>query len=86
MAQLTERTTDDKIEIVGDYKHIQVRQATIIERDGVEISRSFHRRVVGPLDNVSGETDEIKALAALLHTAEVKAAYQAHLKAQELGA
>jgi hypothetical protein len=83
---LTERTADDKIEIVGDYKHIQIRQATIIERDGVEISRSFHRRVVGPLDNVSGETDEIKALAALLHTAEVKAAYQAHLKAQELGA
>jgi len=86
MAQLTERTADDKIEIVGDYKHIQIRTATIIERDGVEISRSFHRRVVGPLDNVSGETDEIKALAALLHTAEVKAAYQAHLKAQELGA
>jgi hypothetical protein len=83
---LTERTVDDKIEIVGDYKHIQIRQATIIERDGVEISRSFHRRVVGPLDNVSGETDEIKALAALLHTAEVKAAYQAHLDAQELGA
>jgi len=86
MAQLTERTADDKIEICGDYKHIQIRQATIIERDGVEISRSFHRRVVGPLDNVSGETDEIKALAALLHTAEVKAAYQAHLDAQELGA
>jgi hypothetical protein len=83
---LTERTADDKIEIVGDYKHIQVRQATIIERDGVEISRNFHRRVVGPLDDVSGETDEIKALAALLHTAEIKAAYQAHLKAQELGA
>ena len=35
---LTERTADDKIEIVGDYKHIQIRQATIIERDGVEIS------------------------------------------------
>ena len=82
---LTERTADDKIEIVGDYKHIQVRQATIIERDGVEISRSFHRRVVGPLDDASGESDEIKALAALFHTAEVKAAYQAHLDAQQLG-
>jgi hypothetical protein len=81
---LTERTADDKIEIVGDYKHIQVRQATIIERDGVEISRSFHRRVVGPLDDVSGETDEIKALAAVVHTDAVKAAYQAHLEAQRL--
>ena len=79
MATLTERTADDKIEIVGDFKHLQIRTATIIERDGAEISRSFHRRVVGPLDDVSGESDEIKALAAVVHTAEVKAAYQAHL-------
>ena len=84
MAQLTERTVEDKIEIVGDYKHIQVRTATIIERDGVEISRNFHRRVVGPLDDVSGETAEIQALAALVHTDEVKAAYQAHIEAQQL--
>jgi hypothetical protein len=83
MATLTERTADDKIEIVGDYRHIQVRTATIIERDGVEISRSFHRRVVGPLDDISGETDEIKALAAVVHTDEVKAAYQAQISATE---
>lgn len=80
---LTERTADDKIEIVGDYKHIQIRTATIIERDGVEISRSFHRRVVGPLDDVSNETAEIQTLAALVHTDEVKAAYQAHIEAQQ---
>ena len=86
MATLTERTADDKIEIVGDYKFIQVRTATIIERDGVEISRSFHRRVVSPLDDISGETDEIKALAAVIHTDEVKAAYQALLDAQNEGA
>lgn len=79
---LTERTVEDKIEIVGEFKHIQVRTATIIERDGVEISRSFHRHVVGPLDDISGETDEIKALASVVHTDEVKAAYQAHLDAQ----
>ena len=79
---LTERQMEDKIEVVGAFKHIQVRQATIIERDGVEISRSFHRRVVGPLDDVSGESDEIKALAAVVHTAEVQAAYAAHLAAQ----
>ena len=81
---LTERTVDDKIEIVGDYKHLQIRTATIIERDGVEISRSFHRRVVGPLNDVSGESAEIQALAALVHTDEVKAAYQAHIEAQQL--
>ena len=86
MAQLTEHTVDDKIEIVGDYKHIQIRTATIIERDGVEISRNFHRRVVGPLDDVAGETPEVRSIAALLHTDEVKAAYQAHLDAQQLGA
>ena len=82
---LKERTTDDKIEIVGDYKHIQIRTATIIERDGVEISRSFHRRVVGPLDDISGETAEVQALAAVVHTDDVKAAYQAHIDAQQEG-
>ena len=81
---LTERTADDKIEIVGDYKHIQIRQSTIIERDGVEISRSFSRRVVSPLDDVSAETAEVQAIAALVHTAEIKAAYQANLEAQRL--
>ena len=81
---LTERTVEDKIEIVGDYKHIQVRTATIIERDGVEISRSFHRHVISPLDDVSSESAEVQAIAAAVHTDEVKAAYQAHLDAQEV--
>lgn len=72
---LTERTLDDKIEIVGEYKHIQIRTATIIERDGVEISRSFHRRAIAPLDDISNESDEIKALAAVVHTDKVKAAW-----------
>lgn len=82
---LTERTVEDKIEIVGDYKHIQVRTATVIERDGVEISRSFHRHVISPLDDVSGESAEVQAIAAAVHTDEVKAAYQAHLDAQQEG-
>jgi hypothetical protein len=46
---LSESTIQDKIEIVGDYKHVQVRTATVISRDGVEISRAFSRHVVGPL-------------------------------------
>ena len=79
---LTERTVEDKIEVLGDYKHIQVRTATIIERDGVEISRSFHRHVISPLDDVSSESVEVQAIAAAVHTDEVKAAYQAHLDAQ----
>jgi len=80
---LTERTVEDKIEIVGDYKHIQVRTATVIERDGVEISRSFSRHVIAPNADVSGESAEVQAIAAAVHTDEVKAAYQAHLEAQQ---
>ena len=81
---LTERTEIDKYEIVGPFKHIQCRHATIIERDGVEISRSFHRHVIAPNDDVSGEPQEVQDLAALLHTDELKAAYAAHLAAQEI--
>ena len=80
---LTERTVEDKIEIVGDYKHIQVRTATVIERDGVEISRSFSRHVISPGDDVSGESTEVQAIAAAVHTAEVITAYQAHVASQE---
>ena len=79
---LTEETVQDKIEIVGDFKHIQVRTATVSKRDDVEISRSFSRHVVSPLDDVSGESDEVKAIAAAVHTQAIKDAYQAHLDAQ----
>ena len=81
---LTERTVEDKIEIVGDFKHIQVRTAVVIERDGVEISRSFSRHVVAPDADVSGESPEVQAIAAAVHTDEVKAAYAAHLASQEV--
>ena len=80
---LTERTVQDKIEIVGDFKHIQVRTATIIERDGVEISRSFSRHVVAPDADITGESAEVQAICAAVHTDEIKAAYAAHLVAQE---
>ena len=74
---LTERTAEDKIEIVGDYKVVQVRTATIIERDGVEISRSFHRHVVAPGDDISGESAEVQAVCNAVWTQEVKDAWAA---------
>jgi hypothetical protein len=74
---LTERTAEDKIEIVGDYKMVQVRTATIIERDGVEISRSFHRHVVAPDADISGESSEVQAVCNAVWTQEVKDAYAA---------
>ena len=81
---LTERTEQDKIEVVGPYRHIQVRTATVIERDGVEISRSFSRHVVAPDADITGESTEVQAICAAVHTDEVKAAYAAHLAAQEV--
>ena len=79
---LTERTTEDKIEIVGDHKMVQVRTATIIERDGVEISRSFHRHVVAPDADISGESAEVQAVCNAIWTQEVKDAYAAHVASQ----
>ena len=51
---LTEETVQDKIEIVSEHKFVQVRTATVIKRDGVEISRSFSRHVVAPNDDITG--------------------------------
>ena len=76
---LTEETVQDKIEVVGDYKIIQVRTATIIKKDGVEISRAFHRHVVAPNADTSGESDDVKAIAAQVHTDAIKTAYAKHL-------
>ena len=75
---LTEKTVQDKVE-VGDYKHIQVRTATIIERDGVEIGRSFSRHVIAPDADIAGESAEVQRIAAAVHTDEIKSAYAAHL-------
>jgi len=78
---LEKLTKDDKIEIVdqGDWKVIQVRTATIVTDDGAELSRSFHRHVVSPNDDVSGESDEIKKLAEIYFTDDAKAKHKAFL-------
>ena len=80
---LTEETVQDKIEIVSEHKIIQVRTATVIKRDGDEISRSFHRHVVAPDADISGESTEVQAICAVVHTDAVKTAYAAHLAARE---
>ena len=81
---LTEETVQDKIEVVGDFKVLQVRTATVIKRDGVEISRSFSRHVVAPDADITGESTEVQNICNVVHTDEVKAAYAAHLAAQEV--
>ena len=81
---LKEETVQDKIEIVSEHKMIQVRTATVIKRDGVEISRGYSRHVVAPDADISGESAEVQAICNAVHTDEVKAAYAAHLAAQEV--
>ena len=76
---ITKEIVQDKIEVVGDFKHIQVRTATVIKEDGVEISRSFHRHVVAPDSDSSGESADVKAMVAQFHTDAVKTAYAKHL-------
>ena len=80
---ITKEIVQDKIEVVGEFKHIQVRTATVIKEDGVEISRSFHRHVVAPNDDSSKESADVKAMVAQFHTDAVKTAYAKHLKDSE---
>jgi len=90
---LTERFENDKIEIVGTFKAVQVRKATVIERDGVEISRSFHRHVLhcGTLDaddnlvdtDISGEDADVQAICNAAWTDAVKDAYKTNLIANK---
>jgi hypothetical protein len=79
---LEKTVKEDKIEIVdaGDWKVIQVRTATIITDDGTEISRNFHRHVVEPNSDVSGESDEVKKLADIYFTDDAKAKQKAAME------
>ena len=69
---LEKSEVNDKLEIVdtGSWKVLQVRTATVIKDDGVEISRNFHRRVITPTDDWSSEDAEIKTICDLIMTAE----------------
>tara|TARA_R100001463_G_scaffold887_4_gene3961 strand:- start:169 stop:450 length:282 start_codon:yes stop_codon:yes gene_type:complete len=89
---LTEETLQDKIEVVGDYKAVQVRTATVIKKDGVEISRSFHRHVLHCRTktddtwadtDISGESTEVQGICNAVWTDAVKTAYQTAMDAQE---
>jgi len=77
---ITKEVIQDKIEVVGDYKHIQVRTATVIKEDGVELSRSFHRHVVSPDSDSTNESADVKAMVKQFHTDAVKKAYKAHIE------
>ena len=79
---ITKEKVQDRIEVVGEFKNIQVRTAQIIKEDGVEISRSFHRHVVTPSDDSTNESADVKAMVTQFHTDAVKKAYADHLAKQ----
>ena len=87
---LTERSENVKIEVVGQYKAVQVRRATVIERDGVELTRSFHRHVLQPGTvaegtstltdtDISGEDADVQAICNAAWTDAVKESYRIKL-------
>ena len=90
---LSERSENDKIEVVGQYKTIQVRRADIVERDGVEIARSYHRHSLqcGTIDDsdnfvdtdISGEDADVQAICNAAWTQSVKDAWKANLIANK---
>ena len=92
---LTESIEYDKIEVVGQYKAVQVRKATVIKKDGKELTRSFERYVLqaGTLDgnndlvdtNISAEPAEVQAICNAVWTTDVKAAWKAKLISDKSG-
>jgi hypothetical protein len=78
---LTEETMNDKIEVVssGDWSSVQVRTATVIKRDDVEISRTFHRHVVMPDADLTPEDNDVSVICSVVFTQACKDAYAAHI-------
>ena len=75
---LTKHVSQDKIEIVGEFKYVQVRTCTKVLEDGIELSSGFHRHVVSAGDDYSEESAEVQAICVVVHTADVVAAKAAH--------
>ena len=90
---LSESIEYDKIEIVGQYKTVQVREATVIKKDGKELTRSFHRYVleIGTLDasdnlvdtDISSQPAEVQAICNAVWTDSLKSSYKAFLIANK---
>ena len=92
---ITKELIEDKIEVIGNYKAIQIRTATVIKEDGDELTRSFHRKVLHCVTSnydgswthtdtdVSSESDEVKGIAAAVWTTAVKNAQKAANEASQ---
>jgi len=80
---LTKEVIEDKVEIIGTHRAVQVRTATVIMEDGVQLSSSYHRHVIQAGDDYSQESAEVQAICAAVHTPEVVTAYEAMIAEQE---
>ena len=72
-----------KIEVVGQYKAVQIATDTVIKEDGVELSRSRHRKVIHSDQDITGEDAEVQAVANAVWTQEVKDAWNTFKASQE---
>ena len=72
---ITKETEIAKIEVVGEYKSVQIATETIIKEDGVEISRTRHRKVVHPHETITGEDAEVQAVCNAVWTDSVVSAW-----------
>ena len=81
---LAESTEYDKIEVVGQYKAVQVRKATVITKDGKELTRSFERYVLHPDTDITKEPTEIQTICNVVWTQEVKDAWKAFQESNSL--
>lgn len=79
---LIEKQIIDKIEVL-ENNTIQIRRADIIEKDGQEISRTFHRHVISPIDDISNENDKVKTIAKSVWTPEVIEQYKNDIEAKK---
>ena len=73
---LTETTEYDRIEVVTEYKHVQVRKATVIKKDDKELSRSFERYSLAPDADISNQPEEVKVVCNTVWTDAVKNAWK----------
>tara|TARA_Y100000401_G_scaffold71180_1_gene57303 strand:+ start:1655 stop:1909 length:255 start_codon:yes stop_codon:yes gene_type:complete len=79
---LSELTEYDKIEVVGEHKAVQVRKATVIKKDGKEITRSFERYVLHPDSDIGGQPTEVTAICNAVWTDAVKDAWKTYLASE----
>jgi hypothetical protein len=80
---ITKETLIGKMEIVGEFKSVQVRTDTVLKEDGTELSRSFHRHVLHPDADITNEDSEVKAVCNAVWTDKIKADYETFKANQE---